>query len=196
MKTLVIDVETDGLPPKNADYKTQFQLFPNILSIAFKVDDQETKEYIINQEGRKIPDNISKINGITTEMANASPYFIAPIMAEIIVLDVPEKTIGHNIYFDSSTIKAQVIRLIRANKLERDFYEKLEQILHKERRVDTMKATIKYCDLPGKYGPKWPKLTELHYKLFGCGFEGAHSSGGDVEATYKCYTKLKELGII
>lgn len=196
MKTLVIDVETDGLPPKNADYKTQPHLFPNIVSIAYKVDDLETKEYIINQEGRKIPDHVSKINGITSDAANASPHFIGPVLNEIIALDVPVITIGHNIYFDSSIIKAQTIRLIRAKKLARELFEKLEQILHKDRRVDTMKETITFCDLPGKYGPKWPKLQELHSKLFGCEFEGAHSSKIDVEATYKCYLRLKELGVI
>lgn len=196
MKTLVIDVETTGLPPKNGDYKTQFAEFPDIVSIAYKVDDTQTKEFIINQEGRKIPQHTIDIHGITNEMADASPYFIVPVMEEIIALEVPEKTIGHNIYFDSSNIKAQLIRIIRANKIKRELYDKMEEILHKDRRVDTMKSTIKFCDLPGKFGPKWPKLTELHFKLFGTLPETSHSSGADCDTTYKCYIELVKRGII
>ena len=41
-----------------------------------------------------------------------------------------------------------------------------------------------------------PKLSELHRILFGTGFEDAHNALADVEATAKCFWKLKELGII
>lgn len=193
---LFTDVETTGLAPKNAEYKTQFHLFPDIVSIGWKVDEEPTKDFIINQEGREIPLQASNLHGITTEIANASPHFIKPVMEEFIDLNVPEKCIGHNIYFDSSTIKAQVLRLVAKSKLTKAMYEKLEEILHKDRRVDTMKLTTKYCDLPGKFGPKWPKLEELHFKLFGTLPEKSHSSGSDVDTTHKCYVELVRIGII
>jgi DNA polymerase III epsilon subunit-like protein len=46
------------------------------------------------------------------------------------------------------------------------------------------------------YGHKWPKLSELHQKLFGVTFEEAHDAAVDIEATAKCFWELKRRGII
>jgi hypothetical protein len=59
-----------------------------------------------------------------------------------------------------------------------------------------MLKSIKYCNLPGKRGPKWPKLEELYIKLFDQPFIGAHDAMGDVQATRACFYKLVELGVI
>jgi len=49
----------------------------------------------------------------------------------------------------------------------------------------------------GKYGKyKWPKLMELHTKLFSVGFEEAHDAIADIRATAKCFFELQRLGII
>jgi hypothetical protein len=37
---------------------------------------------------------------------------------------------------------------------------------------------------------------ELHRKLFGCDFEGAHDASFDVAATAKCFWELVRLGVI
>lgn len=198
MKTLVLDVELTGLPPKNADYKTQYMDFPYIVSLAYKINDQPTREFIINQEGRQIPEESIAIHGITNEMAQASPHRLFTVLRDM-VLEAQELnfSVGHNIYFDSSLIKANVLRGMKEDpEYSTALYPCIEEVLHKDRRVDTMKSTIKFCNLPGKYGPKWPKLTELHFKLFGEYPAEAHSSGADVDTTYKCYMKLLELGIL
>ena len=62
--------------------------------------------------------------------------------------------------------------------------------------VCTMKSSTDFCKLPGKYGYKWPTLQELYKILFGEGFGNAHNSLSDIQATKKCYFKLKALGII
>lgn len=196
MKTVVFDIETTGLPPKNADYKTQFMDFPYIVTMAYKINEEETKEFIINQEGREIPAEATAIHGITNEMATASPHKIMDVIG-IFILDAKESdlAIGHNIYFDSSIIKANILRKAKNEEAIVAFYTEIELILHKDRRIDTMKSTIKFCNLPGAYGPKWPKLTELYSKLFNETFE-AHSSKNDVDATHKCYHELKRLGVL
>ena len=43
---------------------------------------------------------------------------------------------------------------------------------------------------------KWPKLTELHVKLFGEAFAEAHNASADVEATARCFLELIRLGVI
>ena len=54
-----------------------------------------------------------------------------------------------------------------------------------------MLNTTKLCKIPGKYGYKWPTLSELHMFLFGNGFEGAHDALNDVLACAACYFELK-----
>ena len=58
-----------------------------------------------------------------------------------------------------------------------------------------MRETTSYCDLPERYGPKWPKLEELYYKCFNRKLENAHNAMDDVRATYGCYLHLEQIGV-
>jgi len=91
--------------------------------------------------------------------------------------------IAHNMSFDYNILGAEMIRgNKRANK--------------KVTRVCTMQSTIDFCQLPGKYGYKFPKLEELHTKLFGVNFDGAHDAFADTMACGKCFFELLRRGII
>lgn len=196
MNVVTLDIETTGLPPKDVNYETDYMLFPYIVSLAYKINGQETKHFIINQEGRKIPPEATAINKITDEIADSSPYKIVDVLRLLLSdSENTERTVGHNIYFDSSTIKANALREIKEGRGDQNLYELLQVLLHKDRRIDTMKSTIKFCNLPGKYGAKWPKLTELYLKLFNEEFN-AHCSKDDVDATYRCFNALVENGVI
>lgn len=186
MKKLILDIETTGLPPKGANYETDFIKFPRIVSISWKIDDGDTVTYIINQEGFPIPEEVTKIHGITNEEANKSKYYLSAVLKNLLIAgkDV-DKIIGHGLYFDTSTIKANVLRL-----QEKDMYKEITELLHKDKRIDIMQKTIKFCGLK-----KYPTLTELYTKLFKEGFE-AHQSKYDVNAIYECYNKLVELKVI
>ncbi len=186
MKTITLDIETTGLPPKNADYKIDFMQYPYIVTLAYKINDEETKEFIINQEGRKIPAEVTAIHGITDEMADASPHKLYEVLRDM-ALEAENNnfTIGHNIYFDSSIIKANILRIPDTI----DLYNCIEDILHKDKRIDTMRIGHKL------YGGKWPKLTELYFKLFNENFE-AHSAKNDVDACHRCYLELVKRGVI
>lgn len=199
MKTVTLDCETTGLPAKGHVYDKDFMAYPYIVTFAYKIDNQPVEEFIINQEGRQIPPEATAIHGVTNEMCAASPHLLSDVLgAFIFKASGADFSIGHNIYFDTSTIKANVLRMIQLNGITQEFYGHIEEILHKDRRVDTMQKTISFCNLPGQYAgqKKWPKLTELHEKLFPGETFDAHTSGADVEATYKCYLKLKELGVL
>lgn len=189
MKTLVIDIETTGIPPKGADYKIDYMSYPYIVSLAYKINGEETKEFIINQEGRKIPPETIAIHGITDEMSDKSPHLLDKVLISLVNESPCNFIIGHNIYFDTSIIKANIYRLHNASRLEAQILPDFEDFLHKDKRIDTMRAGQKHC------GGKWPKLTELYFKLFNENFE-AHSAKNDVDACYRCYLKMKELGVI
>jgi len=206
-KTIFLDIETSGLVKKMAvpgkkpgttrqeqiPYETHFLEYPHIVSMAWKIDENETKEYILNQEGRKIPKEASDIHGITTEIANASPHFFSDAILEFIEDAVGnEILVGHGIYFDTSIIKANVLRsiVLEAPKrlLVKDAFERITEILHKYKRIDTMRSTIRMMG-------KWPKLQELHMKIFRKGFD-AHTSKSDVEAVARCYEWLLRKKIV
>lgn len=196
MKTLTLDCETTGLPPKNADYKVQFMEYPYIVELAWKINAEESKSFIINQEGREIPKIASDIHGITTEKANASPHKLLDVLIELLgvsgAISGEIIIIGHNLFFDTSTIKANILRLQKEGKVNQEFVDHMNILLHKDRRIDTMRSTIKFCSLPKS---KWPKLTELYFKLFNETFE-AHSSKNDVDACHKSYIELVKRGVI
>lgn len=59
-----------------------------------------------------------------------------------------------------------------------------------------MQASTDLCRLPGPYGFKWPKLSELHYKLFGFDFKEAHDASVDINATEKCFWEMRKTGWI
>jgi hypothetical protein len=50
-----------------------------------------------------------------------------------------------------------------------------------------MTESTNYCAINSSYGFKWPKLSELHFKLFGTNFEEAHNAAYDINATSKCF---------
>lgn len=192
MKTLFFDTETTGLIPKGIDYKTGFNQFPHIVQIAWKSNGRLTS-HIIKPEGYNIPVFSTKIHRISHDEAMekgvdfgyAMRHFIACVLCA-------ERIVAHNIYFDTSVIKANILR----RGLIRNF-ENINEALHKSKRIDTASKAIKLCGLKQKGGkrPKIPTLLELHVKLFGVGFE-AHNAANDVEALERCYEVMKILGAI
>jgi len=194
MKYTILDIETTGIPPKGANYETDYKQFPYILSLAWKCvkdgAESETFSYVINNPGVIVTPEITKINGITQEMCDASKWDIFTVLVQFMMdADQSDFIIGHNIYFDTSILKANVMRIISGGKTPMDMFNKISEILHKDKRIDTMRAGTKLCG-------KWPKLTELHHKLFGKPFEGAHTAAGDVDACYACFQELLRQGLV
>ena len=190
----VFDCETTGIPRKGQKWETDFMTFPNIVQIAWSFNGKE-RNYIIYPKNWIIPPETVKIHGITTERALREGVQFSEIIDEF--LDDCNNAyllIGHNIYFDTSIIKAMILRV-----MGREYYEeKAEKALFKGKRIDTMKSTIKFVGAryPNGKPNKYPKLDELYTKLFpGESFE-AHNAIEDVRALFKCVKPLVELGII
>lgn len=194
MKTIILDIETSGLVPKGARYETNYEQFPYILSMGWKVikEDQESEtfEYIINQEGRIVPPEATKINGITQEMCDASKFNTFTTLIQFMMdADSTDFIIGFNIYFDTSIIKANILRIISGGKTPMTMYDKMTEILHKDKRIDVMRACAKL------WGGKWPSLSEAYTRLFQEQFN-AHSAKDDVNATDKIFKELLALNAI
>ena len=176
---LFFDTETTGLPGKNANWETDFKNFPGIAQIAWVVADSPCNilykyESVILTDKPMSPE-AAAVHGITPEMILKDGMSERRVL-EHFLLDAKrcETIVGHNIYFDTSIIKASMLRL----EFDKDEFIKA---LDKTKRVDTMRMVK---------GGKWPKLSELYKKLFNEELVGAHGAMADVMAVKKCYFEL------
>jgi len=92
--------------------------------------------------------------------------------------------VAHNMSFDEKIVGAEFLRVGMPNSIPA------------KRKICTMESTTNFCAIDGPYGYKWPKLSELYYKLFKTGFEEAHNAAVDITATVKCFWELKRIGKI
>jgi len=186
---LFFDTETTGVPVNYNSPASDLDNWPRLVQLAFVVTDDEGKiirkrDYIIKPEGFEIPKGASDIHGITTEIAQEKGLILEDVMyLFLLAVKKCECVIAHNISFDEKIMDAEFIRC------------KFPEIICNKERICTMKSTIDFCAIPNAMGFKWPKLQELHEKLFGCQFEEAHNALADVEATVKCFFELKNRGI-
>ena len=187
---LIFDTETTGLPQNWKAPLTDFNNWPRCVQLAWQVHDVEgklveVKNYIIKPEGYDIPFNAEKIHGISTDRANKQGMPLVEVLAEF-VKDVEKCkfVVGHNVSFDNSIVGCELLRKDMPNLLA-DFPA-----------IDTKDDSTNFCAIPGRGGRfKWPKLTELHVKLFGEAFAEAHNASADVEATARCFLELIRNGI-
>lgn len=191
MTYLFFDTETTGVP-KN--YKAPSSDLENWscrlvqLSWIVKNDKQEELSrgnFIIKPDGFEIPAEASAIHGISTERAMAEGLELKKVVYYFLgACRLSDVLVGHNVSYDVHVVGAEMIRCF-----QKDYIETQETI-------DTMLASVDFCKIPGKFGFKWPKLMELHQKLFGCDFDNAHDSSADIAATEKCFWELKKRGIL
>jgi len=186
VKILFFDTETTGIIPSKTNYAEDYDRFPYIVQLAWIFDNKEY-DYVIKPNGYVISEESIQIHGITQQKAlTTGGKFTDVVEFFLYCADNAQRIVAHNIYFDTSVIKANIIRETGTGML----LQWANSALHKTKRVDTMKSTVKFCGL-GKY----PTLQELHTTLFGESFD-AHNAMNDVEALKKCYEQLIELEII
>ncbi len=187
---LFFDTETTGLPKKWNAPVTDVDNWPRLVQIAWQQYDNDgkrmsAKDYIIKPDGYIIPAEAAKVHGITTERAEKEGVALQGVLEEFAALiAVADVLVAHNINFDEKIIGSEFIR------------GNIESGLFETERICTMKSSTDFCKLPGNYGYKWPKLSELHIKLFQKDFEEAHDASVDIEACARCFWELKKLGII
>lgn len=191
---LFFDVETTGLPPKGAKWETDFAQFPDIVQISWSIGDIE-KDFIIKPEGWDIPAEAAEIHGITTEIALEKGTPFAIVIDEFLT-DAEKAPLicAHNIYFDTSMIKSNVLHYCG-----KQYYDEMcERQLDKSKRIDTMYKTIKFVGAlyPNGRPGKFPKLEELHDKLFPGETFDAHNALEDIRALRRCLPELVKLELI
>jgi len=206
MKLLVFDTETTGLPPKNKTLKhEELPLWPYVVQFSYLVYDTEQnciikiKDSIINIPIEMCQEVID-IHGITNEMAKASTSLIEDSLSEFYTdFYQVDKVIAHNLSFDWNMIKIELMRLtLREKPAEKEFYLSILKDFSSTLYPGfycTMINSTDLCDLRvrsrfGKEFVKFPKLSELHFHLFGIIPRSLHNSLNDVVICLRCYYRL------
>ena len=187
---LFFDTETTGFPNFNARARDPKQ--PHIVQLAAILtqdDGTELDSYntLIKPEGWNIPDEVSKIHGITNEIAlergiperESASKLLAMIRAASLV-------VAHNITLDKFLARIAMRRFNLITDADDLWWKQIPTFC-------TMRAMTPVCQLPGKYlDYKWPKLQEAYKHAFGNEFDGAHDALADVRACRDVYFWLKK----
>ncbi len=189
---LIYDTETTGLPKDYNAPVENLDNWPRVVQLAWQLHDArgkliEAKSFIVKPNGFTIPYNSEKIHGISTNYANTYGENLADVLdAFKVALSKAEFIAGHNIEFDNKVMGAEFLRA------------HLENFVALKESIDTKDESTEFCALPGGKGGKfkWPKLEELHFKLFNQNFEEAHNAVADVVATTRCFLELIRVGVI
>jgi len=199
---LFYDTETSGFRNKSKNYEDPTQAWVVQLGWMLSKGDQvlSTGNFIVRpnylniNKGldfiRSINPKAAEVHGISVDTAKqyghpeddvTSMFVQDHLNADLLVC--------HNYAFDIEFLKDMIARWDCVT----------EAINFSERpHYCTMKSSTEFCALPHarwKTSFKWPKLVELHEKLFGEGFDGAHDALADVRATRRCYYELQKRGI-
>jgi DNA polymerase-3 subunit epsilon len=192
-KIVFFDTETTGLP--NWKTRSDDPSQPHLVQLSAIQCDLETEkilnefDVIVKPDGWEIPEEVSKIHGITQEIAIEKGIPEVEAVQMLLTLTSDSLRCAHNRTFDQ-----RIIRI--ALKRYPDFNEKYIAIWSgKDDFFCTMlKAKPIMRMLPrNKYGFKSPKLEEA-YKYF-CGKElgdQAHNSKFDTQACMEVYFAMKK----
>lgn len=193
-KYIFFDSESNGLPREPRLGVSFTSNWPRMIQLAWIVTDEngnvlKRQSHIICPQGFNIIEPIAKLTRITTERAQREGVDLYSVLTEFMEdVNDAKLLIAHNLDFDKRVVGCELYR-------ENMDYDSL---LNKS-MVCTMQKSTNFCAIPSNSnhpGYKWPKLEELHMKLFGTTFSGAHDAMSDVEATRKCYFELKKRGIL
>lgn len=191
---LFFDSETTGVILKGADWELDYETFPHIVQLSW-IHGCKVEDHIILPEGWEIPVAAEQVHGITTGFAKAYGEPFAVVIDKFIK-DCQEAPLicGHNIYFDVSIVKANILRV-----LGRTYYDAndVDGALYKGKRIDTMRPAMKFVDARFADGRlKLPRLGELYAKCFPGEHFNAHNSLDDTKAVMRCLPVLVEAGIV
>jgi len=196
MRVLIFDTETTGLIPKKKINQDMLHLCPHIVQFSYLIFNTETNmiekmnDSIVKvPNGIIIPEDSVKIHGITNEISQTGKPIQLILENFFKELKTVDMVVGHNISFDIDMVLIETMRFISQDN---SF-----QLLYKFKNIYcTMNESIHLCNIvkinkSGNPYVKFPKLSELHEKLFGTVPNNLHNSMNDVLVTLRCFMKIK-----
>ena len=189
---LIFDTETTGFARDFKAPHTDTDNWPRLVQLAWQLHDYDgklinQKNILVKPDGFDIPFSAQQVHGISTERALAEGRDLKEVLEEFLVdVEKAKYNVGHNIEFDYNVVGCELVRM------------QMDDSIVSKDNVDTKDESTDFCAIPGGKGGKfkWPTLSELHEKLFGKRFEGAHDAAYDVDATARCFFGLLNHGVI
>jgi len=213
MRILVFDTETTGLPETKLMNQDCLDKWPHIVQFSYIIYDTEKKSLLENDVKDfiikiplyvKISDYSIQLHGITNEISWNTGYNVKEVFQEFFYdITTVDQIVGHNISFDLNMVRVELLRLIYFNngelstKFMNNMYKKFLYNLNNLKNITcTLQDSIELCNIiavtkTGKTYQKFPKLVELHKKLFDSEPSNLHNSLNDVLITLRCYMKMK-----
>lgn len=190
MPIVIFDTETTGLIPKSTPLNGKnLHKFPYVLQLSWIVYNLNTKQTIENDFIIKcpipIPEESTKIHGITNKMSK-NGYNFSEVF-DMFLEDIKncDEIVAHNINFDLNMLEVECFRLDRFSDVD---------LLFRKKYYDTMLKSVDILKLEGNFGKyKWPRLNECYNYFFGRDFENQHDALGDIRATLDVYKKLRDI---
>jgi hypothetical protein len=209
MRLLVFDTETTGLPKTKVISPDTLDQWPHIVQFSYIIYDSsintivETQNYIIKiGENIIIPEDSIQIHGITNEASRSRGTSLSFVLTEFFDnLKECDQIVGHNISFDINMIRVELLRIIYFNAITRRELYDLKTNLYFLNNFKSVKCTMKMAfqlsyiqviDKQGKPYFKFPKLVELHQKLFDVTPNNLHNSFNDILVTLRCFIKMEK----
>ena len=187
---LFFDTETTGLPKDWKAPISDLDNWPRLVQIAWSHYDSSGNKilgnnYIIKPQGFVIPPYSSIVHRISTERALKEGVDLKMVL-EKFARDIKNVKflVAHNMEFDAKIVGAEFLRINTPNNIS------------EISKICTMKKATNFCQISGRYGFKWPTLSELYSKLFEEDFENAHDASVDISACAKCFFQLRKMKII
>jgi DNA polymerase III epsilon subunit-like protein len=207
MRVLVFDTETTGLPKTKMINPDSLHLWPHIVQFSYLIYDTESNDIMhISDQIVKVTSNVDiteesiQFHGITNEMSQSKGVKIYDILYYFFnYLKNVDVIVGHNVSFDINMVKVELLRIIYLN-MYKDETEICKYNLHfltnSSNICCTLQDSVSLCNIQAltKYGKpylKFPKLIELHQKLFNGTPNHLHNSLNDILVTLRCYMMLK-----
>ena len=209
MRVLVFDTETTGLPETKIINPDTLNLWPHIVQFSFVIYDTDLNDIVEScdsivkvSEGIIIPEESTKFHGITNKIARRKGIAIETILDEFFLcLRNADVLVGHNVSFDINMVKIEMLRLIYSNATELDKISYKHDLHYLTNFTNicctcSIKESIELCNITaldrrGNPYLKYPKLIELHEKLFESTPNNLHNSFNDILVTLRCFMKLK-----
>lgn len=192
---LFFDTETTGFADmfKTPDWPGQ----PQLVQLGALMTDEAFNilahvDLIVEPDGWQIPEEASKVHGITTDLA---VHYGIPRKTVLSVFNHLCKhvsaIIAHNLDFDDIVMLAQYTK------------ESVPHRMEGIQRLCTMKAATPHCKLPhkSKYKRpgqeyKWPSLEEACQFYLGHGVTNAHRAMSDCLALIELFQEMRKRGHI
>jgi DNA polymerase-3 subunit alpha len=207
MRILVFDTETTGLPKSKLISEYTINLWPHIIQFSYIVFDTElndiieiTDNIVKLSEGTFISEDSIKTHGITDKITNKYGIDLEIIFNNFFNnLTNVDLIVGHNVAFDINMIRAELFRLINSKLSEErkiKHRNNVDFLINYKNTYCTLQNSIELCKIEAldSYGTtyfKYPKLAELHKKLFETVPNNLHDSLNDILITLRCYMKMK-----